>query len=193
MLLPTSCNFGPLGASPQPPMAVSSCCHLLLPWQQHPQVDLGTNLPIYHSPQLAGSLNKRRPSYFAIMLCSQAQLFPVLGKGEAQLGNSSHICFFSTVSKANSKHPQESRCEMWMVLGQRCWVTTTGSRLKAQEQKSAPNTSYSDSFPYCLWGLTGNFLPCGFGRLLEDTHEDFTVTRQHQKYKDFGVIAHPKS
>ena len=48
----------------------------------------GHHSPIYHSLQLAASLNKRSPSYFAIMLCSQAQLFPVPGKDGAELGNS---------------------------------------------------------------------------------------------------------
>ena len=96
-LLPTSCTFGPLGASPraslQPPMALSSRCHL--PLRESPSSlaaastsGAGHHSPIYHSLQLAASLNKRSPSYFAIMLCSQAQLFPVPGKDGAELGNS---------------------------------------------------------------------------------------------------------
>lgn len=31
--------------------------------------------------------------------------------------------------------------------------------------------------------------PCGFWGLIQDTHKNFRAMRQHQKYKDFGVIA----
>lgn len=127
MLLPTSCNFGPRGVSPQPPMAVSSCCHLPLPWQIHKWIWA----PVSHlSLTSACCISEQKGSLlFCNNVMFSSQLFPVQVKGEAELGNSSHICFFSTVSKANSKHPQESRCEMWMMLGQGCWMKTAVSRM----------------------------------------------------------------
>lgn len=75
-------------------------------------------------------------SLLFLQLCSQTLLFPALGKDKAELGNSAHtyaFVFFSAGFKASrtvtAKHPQESGCEVGVVLAESCWMDITESSL----------------------------------------------------------------
>lgn len=182
--------FGMLGvpshASPQPPitfqlLSSATSGRSLLAWWQHPQVELGTTLPFITSPW---SISKQEESHYI----HKPNSSPDWMKLVLSLGihpTLKHLGFFHCV------HPRKAGVRLeWCLARSPTWPPQgPGCTQGAGAKISSKNTFCPLPCTSCLLGLRSSLWPCGFWGLLQDTHKNFRAMRQHQKYKDFGVIA----